>query len=283
MSNEHTIAVVEYRMATGLTLRVRMRGDDVWLTVEQIGELYNRERTVIAKHIKFIFKAGELVEDSVRAFFAQVGPNGKTYQVAHYNLDMIIAVGMRVKSPEGTAFRKWANVVLRERMTGKPTAPVLDDATLDVLVERLGTHIVKRVDARIEERLAGQQLKFSIAADHIASYTPVHGVISTRSYNELRSLVARLAEIEGEIAFLSGKQPNKERAMRSARSRIIGAIKRIAHYGYAPDERLINMKAVHETDVFGMLRDREFRGLERLEQLKLARQQKIDFNKATNN
>lgn len=165
----------------------------------------------------------------------------------------------------------------------RTAAPVLDDATLAALIDRMGAHIAKRVDARIEERLEGQQLKFSLAADRIASYTPVHGVISTRTYNELCAISARLAEIEGEIAFLSGKQPDKERAVRSARSRIIGAIKRIAHYGYAPGEKLINMKAIHEYEVFAMLRDREFRGLERLEQLKLARQTKIDFKRANDN
>ena len=74
----------------------------------------DRDISVIGKHIRNIFKEGELIKDSVWAKFAYTASDGKTYQVDYYNLDVIISVGYRVKSQRGTQFRQWANKVLKE-------------------------------------------------------------------------------------------------------------------------------------------------------------------------
>ena len=76
--------------------------------------LFGRDISVIGKHIRNIFKEGELIKDSVWAKFAYTASDGKTYQVDYYNLDVIISVGYRVKSQRGTQFRQWANKVLKE-------------------------------------------------------------------------------------------------------------------------------------------------------------------------
>ena len=76
--------------------------------------VYGRDISVIGKHIRNIFKEGELIKDSVWAKFAYTASDGKTYQVDYYNLDVIISVGYRVKSQRGTQFRQWANKVLKE-------------------------------------------------------------------------------------------------------------------------------------------------------------------------
>ena len=94
-------------------LQVKLDRETVWLTQEQMGKLFGRERSVITKHIRNVFTEGELVEDSVSAKFALTAADGKTYQVDHYNLDVIISVGYRVKSRQGTRFRQWATRVLR--------------------------------------------------------------------------------------------------------------------------------------------------------------------------
>ena len=94
-------------------LQVKLDRETVWLTQEQMGKLFGRERSVITKHIRNVFTEGELVEDSVSAKFALTAADGKTYQVDHYNLDVIISVGYRVKSQQGTRFRQWATRVLR--------------------------------------------------------------------------------------------------------------------------------------------------------------------------
>ena len=98
-------------------VEVRLEGETVWLTQEQITQLFGRERSVITKHIRNVFKEGELVADSVCANFAHTAQDGKTYQVLHYNLDVIISVGYRVKSPQGVQLRQWATRLLREHLT----------------------------------------------------------------------------------------------------------------------------------------------------------------------
>ena len=84
----------------------------VWATQNQIADLYGRDKSVIAKHVKNILDDKELAENSVVANFATTGPDGKVYDVTHYNLQMILAVGFRTSSPEAVEFRRWANETL---------------------------------------------------------------------------------------------------------------------------------------------------------------------------
>lgn len=98
-------------------VQVRLEGETVWLTQEQLAEVFGRERSVITKHLRNIFKEEELQADSVCANFAHTAADGKTYQVLHYNLDAILSVGYRVNSKRGTQFRQWASSVLREHLT----------------------------------------------------------------------------------------------------------------------------------------------------------------------
>ena len=79
-----------------------------------MAQLFGRDKSVIGKHVRAIFKDGELQKDSVWAKFAYTASDGKTYQVDYYNLDVIISVGYRVKSVQGTQFRVWATGVLRK-------------------------------------------------------------------------------------------------------------------------------------------------------------------------
>src|SRR3569623_599724 len=99
-----------------IRLDVRLEQGTVWLTQAQMSELFGRERSVITKHINNVFKEGELDRDSVCANFAHTAEDGKTYSVQHFNLDVVISVGYRVKSLHGTQFRIWATRVLREHL-----------------------------------------------------------------------------------------------------------------------------------------------------------------------
>lgn len=110
-----------YKTSEGeMSLDVRFSGETVWLSQTQMAQLFGKDRTVINRHIRNIYKEGELSEGETCANFAQVSQHGsvkgltRTQQVPYYNLDVIISVGYRVKSREGVAFRKWANSVLRE-------------------------------------------------------------------------------------------------------------------------------------------------------------------------
>lgn len=108
--------IVFYRTADGqTTVDVRMDGDTVWLSQAQMAELFQKDRTVIGRHINNIYKEHELERETTCANFAHVGKDAdQTYQTALYNLDVIISVGYRVKSQRGTQFRIWASKVLKD-------------------------------------------------------------------------------------------------------------------------------------------------------------------------
>ena len=93
-------------------LDVRTDGDTVWLTRQQIGDLFSRDVKTIGKHVANA-RREELADESVVAKFATTAADGKIYKVEHYNLDMVLSIGYRVKSPEGIQFRRWANDVLK--------------------------------------------------------------------------------------------------------------------------------------------------------------------------
>ncbi len=109
--------VVLYQTPDGATsLDVRLEQETVWLTQDQMGELFGRERSVITKHLRNVFKDGELDEASVRAKFAYTAVDGKDYQTQFYNFDAIVSVGYRVNSKQGTRFRIWATSVLKDHI-----------------------------------------------------------------------------------------------------------------------------------------------------------------------
>lgn len=97
-------------------IEVSLDQETVWLSIDKMAELFQRDKSVIGKHIRNIFKEGELVKDSVWAKNAYTASDGKTYNVDYYNLDVIISVGYRVKSLRGTQFRKWANEIIKSYM-----------------------------------------------------------------------------------------------------------------------------------------------------------------------
>ena len=95
-------------------IEVKLQNDTVWLSLDQMAELFQRNKSTISRHIKNVLEDGELKPDSVIANFATTATDGKKYSVAFYNLDMIISVGYRVHSYRGVQFRIWATKVLKE-------------------------------------------------------------------------------------------------------------------------------------------------------------------------
>lgn len=106
--------IILYQPDNEVKLEVRLENETVWLSIEEMAQLFGRDISVIGKHIRNVFKEGELQKESVWAKFAYTASDGKTYQVDYYNLDVIISVGYRVKSHRGTQFRQWANKVLKD-------------------------------------------------------------------------------------------------------------------------------------------------------------------------
>jgi len=107
--------IILYQTEDGRTrIQCRFEDETVWLSLTQLADLFQRDKSVISRHIKNVFEEGELVRSSVVAESATTAADGKTYQVEFYNLDVIISVGYRVKSLQGTQFRIWATQRLRE-------------------------------------------------------------------------------------------------------------------------------------------------------------------------
>ena len=97
-----------------IEVRLDKRNETFWLSLNQISDLFERDKSVISRHLKNIFMDGELDKNAVVAFFATTASDGKTYTVEYFNLDAILSVGYRVNSKRGTQFRVWASGVLKE-------------------------------------------------------------------------------------------------------------------------------------------------------------------------
>lgn len=154
-----TDSLLLYQSEDGkVKIDVRFEGETVWLSLDQMATLFARDKSTISRHLKNIFEEGELARQSVVANYATTASDGKIYQVDFYNLDVILAAGYRVKSQQGTLFRQWATLRLREYVVKGFT---LDD-------ERLKTgssynyfrELLDRIrEIRLSERLFYQQIK----------------------------------------------------------------------------------------------------------------------------
>ena len=117
-----------YQSEDGSTrIDVMLEAETLWFNQKQLTELFGKAKGTISEHIKHIFEDEELDEHSVVRLFRTTAADGKQYEVTHYNLDMILALGFRVRSPVGVRFRQWANEKLKEYIV---KGFVLDDARL---------------------------------------------------------------------------------------------------------------------------------------------------------
>ena len=167
-----------YTTDTGdVKLNVLLQDETIWLTQKLMAELFQVDRSVIAKHLQNIFETGELAEDSVSAKNAHTAADGKIYQTQFYNLDAIIAVGYRVNSKRATQFRIWATGVLREYII---KGFVLDDDRLKQGERLFGKdyfqELLERVRSiRASERRIYQQIT-DIFAEVTSDYDPKSAV-----------------------------------------------------------------------------------------------------------
>lgn len=114
---EQNNPIVIYQSEDGNTrIEVKLENETVWLTQQQLSDLYQTGKSNVSEHIKHIFEEGELDENSVARKFRTTASDGKTYNVTFYNLDMIISLGYRVHSRVATHFRKWATLPLNKHI-----------------------------------------------------------------------------------------------------------------------------------------------------------------------
>lgn len=147
-------------------LNVNIENETVWLSLDQMSELFERDKSTISRHIKNIFKDGELSQDSVVANFATTASDGKVYDVTFYDLDVIISVGYRVKSQRGVEFRKWANGVLKNYIL---KGYAVNNNRINELGEVI--RIMKRADNRIDSKQILDVIeKYTVALDLLDDY-----------------------------------------------------------------------------------------------------------------
>ena len=147
---EQKSEIVLYQPEGSVSLEVRLENETVWLTQQQISELFGTWRQAITKHLKNIFASNELDENSVCSILELTAADGKNYKTKVYNLDAILSVGYRVNSKNATLFRRWANSVLKDYM--------LKGYSLNHRFERLEDKIdtrFQRYDSEIQ-RLSNQ-------------------------------------------------------------------------------------------------------------------------------
>jgi hypothetical protein len=163
-----------YQTADGQSrVQVRVQDETVWLTQRQMGELFQRSVSTINEHIANVFEEGELHPDSVIRNFRITATDGKNYDVAHYNLDVIISVGYRVKSHRGTQFRIWATQRLREYLV---KGFALDDQRL-AEGRTLGADYFQELLERIRAIRASERRFYQKVGDIYATavdYDPKH-------------------------------------------------------------------------------------------------------------
>ena len=159
--------IVIFRTEDGkVSVDARFDEETVWLSLDQMALLFERDKSTISRHIKNVFEEGELVKEAVVANFATTAADGKEYQVDFYNLDVIISVGYRVKSQRGTQFRIWATKRLNEYIRKGFT---MDDERLKHGGGRYFRELLQRVrDIRSSERNLYQQVTdiYSTAVDY---------------------------------------------------------------------------------------------------------------------
>ena len=162
----------------GVKLEVNMKDETVWLSLEQMADLFDRDRTVITRHINNIFKSQELNKNEVCAKFAHTTEHGaiqgkkQTRELDYYNLDMIIFVGYRVNSKQGIAFRKWATKILKDYML---KGYAVNQRRLEYLEKTVKLiDIANRIDEELENNDAKEILKvigeYSKALDLLDDY-----------------------------------------------------------------------------------------------------------------
>lgn len=171
-----------------IALKVPVQWESVWLNANQMAQLFGRDKSVISRHVRNVFQEGELEEGATVAKFATVQNEGDrqvSRQVAHYNLDVVISVGYRVKSQQGVRLRQWATSLLRDHLVKGYT---VDQKRLAENVDELSKalELVRRSAGRIHHAAEGRGL-----VDVISRYTQTF--LWLQQYDE-----GRLAEPEGQ-------------------------------------------------------------------------------------
>lgn len=210
-TNPGAAGFVLYQAPDGRSrLSVRLEGKTVWLTQAQMAELFQSTKQNISLHVQNVLDEGELPEDSVVKEYLTTAADGKSYAVKHYSLDMIIAVGYRVRSARGTQFRQWATATLAEYLT---KGFALDDTRLKE-AKHWGAEYFDELLARIRDIRASERRFYQKITDIYATsidYDP-HAPLTQKFYatvqNKLHWAITGRTAAETIVSRADAKKPN---------------------------------------------------------------------------
>ena len=205
-----------------LEVNISPEEDTVWLTLDQLSDLFDKNKSTISRHIKNIFSEGELERHSVVANFATTASDNKIYKVDYYNLDVIISVGYRVKSPRGVLFRKWATNILRQYLTDGYAVNEKRLAVLNKTVQIQSNIIGGLVGIDAEDVLKvvqeySRSLELLDAYDHQCVAIPEGSECSyLLKYDECMKLIKSMEFSQTSNVFGVEKEPGKLEGILSA-------------------------------------------------------------------
>ena len=194
MEKERSAEVVLYQPDEKMSLEVQLDADTVWLTQQQIAQLFGVQKAAISKHMKNIFLSEELIYDRVVSKMETTASDGKHYQVDYYNLDMILSIGYRVNSANATRFRQWATSVLRQHL--------LQGYSINRQLVAVQEHVDERF-VRIEDQLKKheEQISFFVRTNQ----PPHEGVVFQGKLLEGREVAeALIKSAKREVILIDG-------------------------------------------------------------------------------
>jgi len=192
-SVENIGEIVLYQPDETIRLEVRVEDETVWLTQMQMAELFLTTIPNVNMHIKNIFKEGELEEKSVIKDFLITAADGKNYRTKHYNLDVIISAGYRVKSLKGTAFRRWATKILRQLILRGFAINQRIDQVESLAIET--RQMVENIANESYQRITEIQTKLKFLAQYIEDILCDFNDINEDTRTQLKEIYQALTEL----------------------------------------------------------------------------------------
>ena len=208
--------------ALELDVKITPELDTVWLSLEQLADLFEKNKSTISRHIKNIFTEGELFSNSVVANFATTASDGKTYNVSYYNLDVIISVGYRVKSKRGIAFRKWASSVIKQYLLAGYAVNEKRMAAMNKVIQIQSGIIAGAVGINAEDVLKviqeySRALQLLDDYDHQCIMQPEGTTCAYQlQYEECMDLIRKMDFSKDSTIFGTEKEPGKLEGILSA-------------------------------------------------------------------
>ena len=187
--------IILYQSDNSIRLEVRVEDETVWLTQMQMAELFQTTIPNVNMHIKNIFREGELEENSVVKDFLITATDGKNYNTKHYNLDVIISVGYRVKSFRGTTFRRWATKMLKQ--------VIIKGYAFNQRIER-----TENIMLETQQRVTETERKIDILSQHVEDILSDFNDINEDTRMKLELINQSLAELQIKNRLDNTQNPN---------------------------------------------------------------------------